>query len=65
MEVDVPRKRIALSMKSDPFGSGQTKPIEQKSTTSTKPASKTKISSPSKAESIEDKLAQLKNKFKS
>jgi uncharacterized protein len=70
MEVDVPRKRIALSMKSDPFGSGQTKPIEQKSTTSTKPvftkpASKAKISSPSKAESIADKLAQLKNKFKS
>lgn len=68
VEVDVPRKRIALSMKSDPFGGGQTKPAEQKSTpqkpTFTKPSAKEKTSTP-KAETMEDKLAQLKNKFKS
>jgi uncharacterized protein len=69
VEVDVPRKRIALSMKSDPFGGGQTKPAEQKTTTQakppfTKPSAKEKTS-PAKAETMEDKLAQLKNKFKS
>ena len=58
MEVDVPRKRIALSLKSDPFGAG--------------PATKEKVepyaakSKPQvhKEESMEDKLAQLKSKFK-
>jgi uncharacterized protein len=70
VEVDVPRKRIALSMKSDPFGDGQTKPAEKKSTpqpklTFTKPSAKEKTSTPAKAETMEAKLAQLKNKFKS
>ena len=71
VEVDVPRKRIALSMKSDPFGDGQIKPAEQKSTPQAKPTfsksqPKEKTSTaPSKAETMEDKLAQLKNKFKS
>ena len=57
MEVDVPRKRIALSLKSDPFGAG----------TSTKGKSETYSTKPKqvqKGESMEDKLAQLKNKFK-
>jgi protein Tex len=71
VEVDVPRKRIALSMKSDPFGDGQLKPAEQKSTPQAKPTfsksqQKEKPSTASvKAETMEDKLAQLKNKFKS
>jgi protein Tex len=70
MEVDAPRKRIALSMKSNPFGDGQENPAEQKSTpqskpTFTKPPGKEKTSTPAKAETMEDKLAQLKNKFKS
>lgn len=54
MEVDVARKRIALSMKSDPFNSTE------------KPKSRPKAiqSAPAKEESMEDKLAQLKNKFK-
>jgi protein Tex len=68
MEVDVPRKRIALSMKSDPFGGGQTKPAEQKPVlqskpTLNKPKAKEKISIAVKAESLEEKLAQLKSKF--
>jgi uncharacterized protein len=71
VEVDVPRKRIALSMKSDPFGGGQIKTNDQKSTPKTKtvftkPQPKEKTSTtPAKAETMEDKLAQLKNKFKS
>jgi len=62
MEVDVARKRIALSLKSDPFGAS----------TSTKEKSETHLiiekqrskPQPHKQESMEDKLAQLKNKFK-
>lgn len=71
VEVDVPRKRIALSMKSDPFGDGQIKTDDQNSTPKTKtvftkPQPKEKTSTaPAKAETMEDKLAQLKNKFKS
>lgn len=70
VEVDVPRKRIALSMKSDPFGSGQVKSDNQKSTSKTKtisarPLQKEKTSIElAKAETMEDKLAQLRNKFK-
>ena len=59
MEVDVPRKRIALSLKSDPFGAGTTKEKSEAHSTSEKQKSK-----PQKEESMEDKLAQLKNKFK-
>ena len=60
MEVDVPRKRIALSMKSDPFGTGIAKPTVQSSIQKEKPKAKT----PVKEESMEDKLAMLKEKFK-
>ncbi len=62
MEVDAPRKRIALSLKSDPFGAGvSTKEKPEQRTISDKPKSKPQ---PQKEESMEDKLAQLKNKFK-
>src|SRR6478609_5326655 len=58
MEVDAARKRIALSLKSDPFG---VSPIvkEKSESYSSKPKSHAV-----KEESMEDKLAQLKNKFK-
>lgn len=55
VEVDVPRKRIALSMKSDPFAAGGT----SKEAVKAKPKNERV-----KEESMEDKLAQLKNKFK-
>jgi len=61
MEVDVPRKRIALSLKSDPFGAGQTNEKSEAHSTSEKHKSKPQVR---KDESMEDKLAQLKNKFK-
>ncbi|MBI1769093.1 MAG: RNA-binding transcriptional accessory protein [Bacteroidetes bacterium] len=61
MEVDVPRKRIALSMKSDPFGGGTSVKEKSMNTVSEKPKPKPQ---PRKEESMEDKLAQLKNKFK-
>lgn len=52
LEVDVARKRIALSLKSDPFGKGGAlKPQE-----TTKPVRQ-------KTESMNDKLSQLKAKF--
>ncbi|GHN01909.1 RNA-binding transcriptional accessory protein [Cytophagales bacterium WSM2-2] len=51
MEVDVARKRIALSLKSDPFGAG----VKEKTPMKKQPA---------KEESMETMLAQLKNKFK-
>lgn len=51
MEVDIPRKRIGLSMKSDPFG-GQGKPVS-------KAAGKPK----EKELSMAEKLAALKGKF--
>jgi len=59
MEVDIPRKRIALSMKSDPFGASPAdnkKQPKERSQSKPKPAKK-------KEESMEDKLAQLKAKF--
>lgn len=55
VEVDVPRKRIALSMKSDPFAIGG----PSKEAVKAKPKTERV-----KEESMEDKLAQLKNKFK-
>ncbi len=67
MEVDVTRKRIALSMKLDPFGGGAEKPRQkeragsnQKTTQEEKPRVKTLV----KEESMENKLAMLKEKFK-
>lgn len=59
LEVDVPRKRIALSLKSDPFG--KSTPIQN----TTKQERTPKPKPPVKAvESMEDKLAQLRDKFK-
>jgi uncharacterized protein len=53
-DVDIPRKRISLSMKTDPFGE---KPKAKKSEKQTH-----KKSQNSKG-TMEDKLAQLRNKF--
>lgn len=50
--VDIPRKRISLSLKSDPFG--------EKPKSSNKPKSRNER----KGGSMEDKLFQLRNKFK-
>ncbi len=62
LEVDVARKRIALSLKSDPFGSSPAPSKREHA------PSKTKQSKPSapkvKEESMEDKLAALRDKFK-
>lgn len=52
VEVDAARKRIALSLKTDPFGKG----IGNKQQEPPKPAKQ-------KAESMNDKLSQLKAKF--
>lgn len=68
VEVDVARKRIGLSMKSDPFAE-QPAPAPAKSKKE-KPGDKRKGSSPQasrpkeKEMSMEDKLAMLVNKFK-
>jgi len=58
VEVDIPRKRIALSMKSDPFGTtlAANPPRQERSS---KPKLPGKV-----AESMEDKLAALRDKFK-
>jgi len=56
VEVDAARKRIALSLKSNPFAVPVVKAKED--------TSSAKRSVESKEESMEDKLAQLKNKFK-
>ncbi len=61
MEVDVPRKRIALSLKSDPFGDGSSP--KEKSTSHERTLIIKPQAIPKKEESMEDKLAQLKNKF--
>ncbi|MBK7649543.1 MAG: RNA-binding transcriptional accessory protein [Flammeovirgaceae bacterium] len=59
VEVDVARKRIALSLKSDPFG--KSAPVQN----ITKQERSSKPKAPVKAvESMEDKLAQLRDKFK-
>jgi protein Tex len=55
VEVDVPRKRIGLSMKSDPFAQGEAP--QQKS-------GPKKQRQPEKEVSMEEKLAMLVNKFK-
>lgn len=58
VEVDIPRKRIALSMKSDPFGNAPAQ-------TTNRPEKTRKPAAPVKAvESMEDKLAALRDKFK-
>jgi uncharacterized protein len=57
VEVDVPRKRIGLSMKSDPFA--QPGEVQQKGN---RPKGKPKEQE--KEVSMEEKLAMLLNKFK-
>ncbi len=57
--VDIPRKRISLSLKSDPFGE---KPKFKKSEKHEKRTPKNQGKKAS--ESMEDKLAQLRNRFK-
>lgn len=58
VEVDVPRKRIALSLKSDPFGQAGNQPVKAKS--ESRP-NKQKPQPP--VETMEQKLAKLKAKF--
>jgi uncharacterized protein len=59
MEVDIPRKRIGLSMKSDPFGDrGKQKPTEKKTV-----ENRTKEVSDSQGD-FAAKLAALKGKFR-
>jgi uncharacterized protein len=58
VEVDIPRKRIALSMKSNPFGAAPQKDNkkEHKKTN--------RREQDSEGGTMEEKLAALKNKFK-
>jgi len=57
VEVDVPRKRIGLSMKSDPFAEAGAAPAPK--------SQKSKVQKPREKEvSMEEKLAMLVNKFK-
>ena len=65
MEVDASRKRIALSLKSDPFGAGAVKPREKSEEKQpTRNQEKPRVNIPKKEESMEDKLILLKAKFK-
>ncbi len=68
IEVDVPRKRIALSMKSDPFGTGSTPKEKGQASNAPHKSSGSQVrpqkKEKEKEESMEDKLAQLMNKFK-
>ena len=62
LEVDASRKRIALSLKSDPFGSS---PAPSKREHAPNKPKQSKPSAPKqKEESMEDKLAALRDKFK-
>jgi uncharacterized protein len=63
LEVDIPRKRIALSLKSDPFGKTPPTPAPQRQEKPSKPTNKPKPA-PKPVETMEDKLAQLREKFK-
>jgi protein Tex len=56
VEVDVPRKRIGLSMKSDPFAQAGAEPQSKGNRPKQKPKEK--------EQSMEEKLAMLLNKFK-
>ena len=56
VEVDVPRKRIGLSMKSDPFAQAEVQPQRGGQKRKEKPKEK--------EVSMEEKLAMLVNKFK-
>jgi uncharacterized protein len=59
IEVDIQRKRIALSLKSDPFGN--TAPVQNTTKQERTPTPKPPVKA---VESMEDKLAQLRDKFK-
>ncbi len=59
LEVDVLRKRIALSLKSDPFGKTPAARTTERQEKPSKPKP-----APKQVESMEDKLAQLREKFK-
>jgi uncharacterized protein len=61
VEVDVPRKRIGLSMKSDPFAADVP---QQKSAPTSKSAPRKNHRPQEKEMSMEEKLAMLVNKFK-
>jgi protein Tex len=59
LEVDAARKRIALSLKSDPFGNAPTPQHTNRQERTPKPKAPVKA-----VETMEDKLAQLRDKFK-
>jgi uncharacterized protein len=67
VEVDAARKRIALSMKSDPFGGATSPSTEEHKQASPKIIPKAKVEPVKKeqpAETMEQKMAALMNKFK-
>jgi protein Tex len=66
MEVDVPRKRIALSMKTDPFNSivAPAKEISKPVATQNRVVHKAVEKPSQKVETMEEKMAALMNKFK-
>jgi uncharacterized protein len=67
VEVDIPRKRIALSMKSNPFGEAPVKQErgKEKEKTRSNPRPKTQSrEAQDTGQTMEQKLAALKNKFK-
>jgi protein Tex len=59
LEVDAARKRIALSLKSDPFGNAPAPQHTNRQERTPKPKAPVKA-----VETMEDKLAQLRDKFK-
>lgn len=59
LEVDAARKRIALSLKSDPFGNAPAPQQTNRQERTPKPKAPVKA-----VETMEDKLAQLRDKFK-
>ncbi|MCX8490292.1 MAG: helix-hairpin-helix domain-containing protein, partial [Cyclobacteriaceae bacterium] len=63
MEVDVPRKRIALSLKSDPFNTPPKKEGSHQSMKSEE-LPRPKQKEPAREVSMEEKMAALMNKFK-
>ena len=67
MEVDAVRKRIALSMKSDPFDGAVSNSTEERKQAPAKVIPKIKVEHLKKeqpAETMEEKMAALMNKFK-
>lgn len=67
VEVDASRKRIALSMKSDPFGNATVVRVAKETLRTQQPQVQGRaqqFTKPDKEESMADKLAQLRDKFK-